>query len=593
MKNFGKFVCAFLCCALITPYIALADDNMELHAYEDVIMMGDVLSEADTPLTENERNFCLAVVQGFTNRDAQIDVSDFNITRDEFVNNGGQGGIYRNLNSLIQTEHPELYYAIGPFNYFSSPNQIITMISPSYNMSVEETAAAQAEIDADIDKIKAHITDNMSDYEKVLAVHDYMVNNYCYDERVFEGNEDEVRTINRFVSEKTGVCEAYSLYFKYVMNRLGIDCETVPSDACRHMWNKVKVDSKWYNIDVTQDDPIIGLYNIPFTSIQPYHRYFLLTDSEIATIDNGDTNNHHNVWNEHDWAGGECLKSTDDALAQNPIRDITGVMAYKGEDAYYIDSIDVNLQGNNPTQNNIRKFSMTGENTIAYTYDNDNVWRPAPNSYFQAIFSNLIEFDGNIYFNTPSKVMKLDTEKGGATEVFDFEEKYPENKTPSKTYLYGLIVENDTLKAAYTSDITTMEDLTLLDVNLANPTPTAEPTAIPSTAPSTEPTTAPTPTPTPEPLDKPVIEPVTDEATGETRISVTTDIPEERKDEAVVYIAQYDENGVLLGIEPVIGGDVTTFPPKEGAATIKAYIWNKVYYPLSGCSVYDLLTPRL
>ena len=41
-----------------------------------------------------------------------------------------------------------------------------------------------------------------------------------------------------------------------VMEKLGFSVGFVNSDSMEHVWNLVKIGAKWYNIDVTWDDPV-------------------------------------------------------------------------------------------------------------------------------------------------------------------------------------------------------------------------------------------------------------------------------------------------------------------------------------------------
>ena len=68
------------------------------------------------------------------------------------------------------------------------------------------------------------------------------------------------------------------IYVRYEINIFEMECTTVPSDACNHMWNKVKVDGKWYNLDLTSDDPTPNLSSLA------NHTYFLLSDEELKAV---------------------------------------------------------------------------------------------------------------------------------------------------------------------------------------------------------------------------------------------------------------------------------------------------------------------
>lgn len=615
MKLLKNIFCIFIVCAFITPYAVYAENSDMSAQTEEIVLMSSVEEEPEGgALTENEKAFCYAVVEGFMDMEERIDVSSYHIPVEKFYSvdeNGKGSGLYMNVSSLIQTCYPQLFYSYGSFSYKYSNDGYITTIIPSYKMTADEVSEAQRYIDAELNNIAARLTSDMTDFEKVLAVHDYIIDNYTYDVRVYYGNNDEVRSIDRFVKEKTGVCEAYSVFFKYVMNALGMDCETVPSDYSAHMWNKVKVDGEWYNIDLTQDDPILGDEYLPYLSDQAFHQYFLLTDEEIMEVDSegGD----HLAWNSKNWAGEDVTVSSATPLVINTAKDIYGVIAHENGKSYYIDSTDVNLNSNPKTTNNIMLLNTKdGSSSVVYTFDNNDIWHPEtnPRAYYQCIFSNLAEYNGKVYFNTPSKVLRLDPESDVPTEVYDFTEEYPESKVKSNTYLYGVIVREDTLLTVYNKNIQDLSKNTLLTVmtrddipETPSPKPSTEPSPKPSTEPSPEPSTEPSPepspepstepTPLPEPLEEPVIETKVDEETQKvTELTVTTVIPEERKEEAVVYIAQYDDKGLLLGIVPVSESEATTFAPEEEATLVKAFIWNAFNYPLSTCNVCDLLKPR-
>lgn len=97
------------------------------------------------------------------------------------------------------------------------------------------------------------ITDFMTDYEKELAIHDYIVKNFKY----VSGEEKErYYDVNNFVNEKVGYCEAYAYSFAILATMSGIDNEIIfgSVDNVNHAWNAVKLDGEYYYIDTTFDD---------------------------------------------------------------------------------------------------------------------------------------------------------------------------------------------------------------------------------------------------------------------------------------------------------------------------------------------------
>ena len=52
------------------------------------------------------------------------------------------------------------------------------------------------------------------------------------------------------------VCDGYASLYKYVLNRLGIECLAIPGEVMGggHEWNLVKLGGKWYEADICWDD---------------------------------------------------------------------------------------------------------------------------------------------------------------------------------------------------------------------------------------------------------------------------------------------------------------------------------------------------
>ncbi|MGI6537817.1 MAG: S-layer homology domain-containing protein [Caldicoprobacterales bacterium] len=109
----------------------------------------------------------------------------------------------------------------------------------------------------------------MSDIEKVEAVHDYVILNVEYD-----------LSFSRYTAydalyHGSAVCQGYALLGHRMLNEIGIPTRIIASRGMNHAWNLVKLDGKWYHLDMTWDDPI------PDVKGRVLYHYFLLTDDEI------------------------------------------------------------------------------------------------------------------------------------------------------------------------------------------------------------------------------------------------------------------------------------------------------------------------
>ena len=111
----------------------------------------------------------------------------------------------------------------------------------------------------------------MSEYERVKAFHDYLVNNTTYG-----GTNNRMFTAGGALVDGYAVCDGYAMAFDLLCYLSGIECVRVTGYAGEsHAWNKVRVNGSWYNIDVTWDDPV---------SSRPMliYDYFLISDAAIS-----------------------------------------------------------------------------------------------------------------------------------------------------------------------------------------------------------------------------------------------------------------------------------------------------------------------
>ena len=130
---------------------------------------------------------------------------------------------------------------------------------------------------------KSCIKSGMSKYNKVKAVHNWLIRNVKYDYyRLQTQSIPQVsHTAKGALLKKIAVCDGYAHAYKMIMDKLKIPCKFVvgSSDGIGHAWNMVKLSGKWYHVDVTFDDPIINGSN---TNTTTYYNYFLKCSSTMS-----------------------------------------------------------------------------------------------------------------------------------------------------------------------------------------------------------------------------------------------------------------------------------------------------------------------
>ncbi len=208
-----------------------------------------------------------ALRKGIAKRERAISIGDYHIP--------GTTAAAETLSRYIRYRYGELF-ALGPTSAVTKTGWVrdkntnyLTKYIPAYTLPAEEYAAAQDFYDRELDAIVAKVPDGATDEEKVLFIHDYLAAHYEYDNRK-EPNYD----VYGFLRDGKGVCQAYMLVFSALMDRLGVPVSYVDSDSLFHTWNVVKLNGKWYHVDVTWDDPVVGTDILGAAG----HEYFLLSD---------------------------------------------------------------------------------------------------------------------------------------------------------------------------------------------------------------------------------------------------------------------------------------------------------------------------
>lgn len=146
--------------------------------------------------------------------------------------------------------------------YHVYPNSVIQSLLEAYNNdghNIKILVIGETEeegIDEMVSRIVSEtVTDNMSDYEKVKALHDWLCNHAEYDYNL------EKYTAYEILSTGSGVCEAYSRAYCLLLNKAGIESRVISCsiiDGGAHALNGVKINGRWYLVDVTNDDVVPG-----------------------------------------------------------------------------------------------------------------------------------------------------------------------------------------------------------------------------------------------------------------------------------------------------------------------------------------------
>ena len=121
----------------------------------------------------------------------------------------------------------------------------------------------------------------MTDYDKIKAVHNWLITNVKYDDYNYEKNTLPPATFNSqgAIMDGIAVCSGYANAFKLLLNLENIECTIMYGEVenVRHAWNIVKLEDNYYQVDVTWDDCNEGSNSINYN-------FFLISDNTMNQI---------------------------------------------------------------------------------------------------------------------------------------------------------------------------------------------------------------------------------------------------------------------------------------------------------------------
>jgi hypothetical protein len=170
-----------------------------------------------------------------------------------------------------------IFKQFGTF-YVDTEYELLEASEQSLPVVIREDRAKQV-----YDKAKAVVAEiirpGMSDYEKELAIHDYLLLHvaYDYDNYVQDAVPYDSYTMYGALIKGVAVCQGYAYAAQLMLEMAGIESHIVTGTAngIPHAWNKVKIGGEYYNLDVTWDDPV------PDVQGRVTYGYFNVTDEEL------------------------------------------------------------------------------------------------------------------------------------------------------------------------------------------------------------------------------------------------------------------------------------------------------------------------
>lgn len=154
----------------------------------------------------------------------------------------------------------------------NSPNQKVKYGTAAErilnNAALEPVITRDSYVDNRVDEILSEITDcTMSNYEKVRAIHEYLIKNFYYESSFINASASyrssyDAKMVGRakgMLKTGHGTCTEYSALFMVMTRRIGLPvyCIQGTLSGGPHTWNVLRVDGQDYIFD-SEVDYMIG-----------------------------------------------------------------------------------------------------------------------------------------------------------------------------------------------------------------------------------------------------------------------------------------------------------------------------------------------
>ena len=352
----------------------------------------------------------LKVVDGTSSTIAIIDISKFNIPKNDSVKEA--------LQELIWYNSPELF-RIADMG-LAHNGAYYTKLHFYSHYTKEEYAGMHSQMINEAEKLLIGVKDNpnLTDVEKTLILHDRLALHCEYDNDTFESDYENMpqSSYNAYgvLVLRDAVCMGYALAYDYLLEQVGIQSDHCSSDELNHAWNIVYINNTPYHVDVTWDDPVWDV------SGRVRHENF--------------------------------LRSTNGFIETGHIKDGKSTIDYNNTptdttyDNYFWQSYETAFQllNNeiycfNSTDKNIELLKSEDGSEIEVIKNLPYKWRQGEYATFIKSFSKLLCDGKFLYYNTPDTVMKFDPVTQNEEEIF----KPDLTNYNDYFWIYGLNIKND------------------------------------------------------------------------------------------------------------------------------------------------------
>ncbi len=219
-------------------------DALDNISYQEVTEEEDAsVSYYYSQLSEDDKQIYKEILSGLNSNTAEIYL------------HGDDADRANQILQYVMRDHPEIFWSDGSATTTSySGLHSYTVMKANYQYDENARSSMQAQIDQAVAECLSGISQDASDYDKILYVYEYIIHSVEYNLDA----SDNQNIYSVFVG-KESVCAGYSKATQYLLQKLGVFCTyvigTAGDDNQAHAWNLVSCNGEYYYVDTTWGDP--------------------------------------------------------------------------------------------------------------------------------------------------------------------------------------------------------------------------------------------------------------------------------------------------------------------------------------------------
>ena len=184
----------------------------------------------------------------------------------------------------LSDDNPYIFWLSQAYSYELYEDENYTVVHSYSEFPSDKLSKMCGELDEALQSFYDSVPAGLSEYEREKIAHDHLIDacEYDYaDKGVTQVNEENViaHSVYGALVRHKCVCEGYGTALQLLLNGLGLECVSVTGssynssgnededDAELHLWNCVRLDGSWYNIDPTWDDQEQALLRYDYFNI--------------------------------------------------------------------------------------------------------------------------------------------------------------------------------------------------------------------------------------------------------------------------------------------------------------------------------------